>query len=85
MSLHLVTIVSLSWLLAGIAVVALLNIAKWHVGRSWARQGAMAGPHAPVADEIEDRSDSSDTAEISRSIARHPAGGRRVGLAAGTS
>jgi hypothetical protein len=82
--LHLVTVLALYWLLAGVAVVALLNIAKWHVRRSSARQVALAGPHASVADEIDGRSDVSDTAEISRSIARHPAGGRRVGLAAGT-
>ncbi len=85
MTLHLVTIVALYWLLAGIAVVALLNLAKWHVAHRATRQVALAGPHAPVTDEIDGRTDSAESADISRSIARHPAGGRRVELAARTS
>jgi hypothetical protein len=85
MSLHLVTIVALYWLLAGVAVIALLNVAKWHVMRRGARQVALAAPHASGVVQSDDPADLSDTAEISRAIARHPAGGRRMGLAVRTS
>jgi hypothetical protein len=84
-TIHLLTIVALYWLLAGIAVVALLNLAKWHVAHRVTRQVALAGPQAPIADEIEARPDSGEASDISRSIARHPAGGRRVELAARTT
>ncbi len=72
--LSLVIVITLSWLLAGVGVLVVLNIAKWHLGRSVDDAVAMPGPPAYAGSAVQDSADRNDEAEISRSIARHPAG-----------
>lgn len=83
MVLSLVIVITLSWLLAGVGVLALLNIAKWHLGRSVDEAIAMPGPPADARSAVQDSANSNDDAEISRSVARHPAGTGRGQLAVG--
>jgi hypothetical protein len=81
--LSLVVVITLSWLLAGVGVLALLNIAKWHLGRSIDDTAALAGPPEHSGSKVSPRFDTNDEAEISRSVARHPAGTGRGQLAVG--
>jgi hypothetical protein len=76
--LQLVIALTLSWLLAGVVVVVLLNIAKWQVHRSSGRR-VLADTRSLAG--IDARAGHREAAEISRAVARHPAAWTREQLA----